>query len=402
MPQRILIIGAGFAGLWSALAAARRLDLEGGPEGAVEIAVVSPEPMLTIRPRLYQAEPGTMAAPLIELFEATGVRYIQGRVETIRTAADEIDVVDVQGTRTTYKYDRLILAAGSTLNRPAIPGLSEFSFSVDQRDEASAFEVHLQSLARRPASAARDTVVVAGGGFTGIELATELPARMRAILGADANIRVIVVERADTIGPELGEGPRPAIQQALAELDVEVRLGAAVTAIYANGLTTATGEHIESSTVVWIGGLRASALALQIPGERDALGRVRVDRDLRAPSAPRVFVAGDSAVAATDDDGNHTLMSCQHALMSGRSAGDNAVADLLGQPLRPYSQPGYVTCLDLGSWGAVLTQGWDRQVLMTGAEAKAIKRQINEALIYPPTSRAAALVAADPALELSV
>ena len=88
--------------------------------------------------------------------------------------------------------------------------------------------------------------------------------------------------------------------------------------------------------------------------------------------------------------------------MSGRSAGDNAVADLLGQPLRPYSQPGYVTCLDLGSWGAVLTQGWDRQVLMTGAEAKAIKRQINEALIYPPTSRAAALVAADPALELSV
>ena len=109
---------------------------------------------------------------------------------------------------------------------------------------------------------------------------------MRAILGADANIRVIVVERADTIGPELGEGPRPAIQQALAELDVEVRLGAAVTAIYANGLTTATGEHIESSTVVWIGGLRASALALQIPGERDALGRVRVDRDLRAPSAP--------------------------------------------------------------------------------------------------------------------
>ncbi len=402
MPQRLLIIGAGFAGLWSALAAARRLEIEGARPGETEIVLVAPEPMLTIRPRLYEAQPDTMAASLTQLFEETGVRFLQGRVETIRADADEIDVVNAHGVHTTVSYDRLILAAGSALYRPAIPGLAEFAFSVDQREEAAALDAHLQSLAHRPASAARDTVVVAGGGFTGIELAAELPARMRAILGNEANTEVIVVERADAIGPELGEGPRPAIEQALAELGVEVRLGAAVTAIDAKGLTTATGDHIESSTVVWIGGLRASALAAQIPGDHDALGRVRVDRDLRAPSAPNVFVAGDSAIAATDDQGNHTLMSCQHALMSGRSAGDNAVADLLGKPLRPYSQPGYVTCLDLGPWGAVLTQGWDRKVVMTGAEAKAIKRQINEALIYPPKSRAAALESADPALELSV
>ncbi len=402
MPQRILVIGAGFAGLWSALAAARRLELAGTPRGAVEIALVAPEPMLTIRPRLYQAEPDTMAAPLAKLFEETGVRYIQGTVETIRTDAAEIDVVDSSGARASVGYDRLILAAGSALFRPDIPGLAQFAFSVDQRDGAAALEVHLHDLSHRPVSAARGTVVVAGGGFTGIELAAELPGRMHAILGKDADIRVIIVERADAIGPELGEGPRPVIDEALRNLGVETRLGAAVTAIDANGLTTATGEHIASETVVWIGGLRASALTAQVPGERDALGRIRVDRNLRAPAAPNMFVAGDTAVAATDDVGNQTLMSCQHAMMSGRAAGDNAAADLLGRPLRPYSQQGYVTCLDLGPWGAVLTQGWDRKVLMTGAEAKALKRQINEVLIYPPATREAALAAADPAMELSV
>jgi NADH dehydrogenase len=402
LPQRILIIGAGFAGLWSALAAARRLELEGTPPGAVEIALVAPEPMLTIRPRLYQSQPHTMAAPLANLFEETGVRYIQATVEAIRTDATEIDIVDAHGARTSLGYDRLILAAGSTLYRPDIPGLTQYAFSIDQRDDAAAFDVHLHALARRPASAMRDTVVVAGGGFTGIELAAEVPGRLRAILGDDANIRVVVVERADAIGPELGEGPRPVIDEALRNLGVEIRLGAAVTAIDADGLTTGTGEHIGSSTVVWIGGLRANTLAAQISGDRDALGRIRVDRNLRAPAAPNVFVSGDAAVAATDDEGNQTLMSCQHAMMSGRSAGDNAVADLLGKPMRPYSQPGYVTCLDLGSWGAVLTQGWNREVLMTGAEAKALKRQINEVLIYPPATREAALAAADPAMELTV
>jgi NADH dehydrogenase len=402
MQRRILVIGAGFAGLWSSLAAARRLDLEGTPDGAIEIALVSPEPVLTIRPRLYEAEPANMAAPLAKLFEETGVRYIQGYVEAIRADADEIDIVDAHGARTTLGYDRLIMAAGSTLFRPDIPGLHEYAFSADQLDDAAALDTHLHDLARQPASLARDTVIVAGGGFTGIEMAAELPARMRTILGNEANVRVIVVERADAIGPELGAGPRPVIDQALSELGVEYRLGAAVTAIDAGGLTTATGEYIESATVIWIGGVRASALTAQIPGDRDALGRIRVDRNLRAPSAPKLFVAGDAAVAATDDAGNHSMMSCQHAMMLGRSAGDNAAADLLGHKLRPYRQPGYVTCLDLGPWGAVVTQGWDRKIWLTGTDAKAMKRQINGVLIYPPATRDAALAAADPALELSL
>lgn len=102
------------------------------------------------------------------------------------------------------------------------------------------------------------------------------------------------------------------------------------------------------------------------------------------PGVPSVFVAGDAASALTDEAGHRTLMSCQHAMPLGRVAGNNAMTDLLGVPATPYAQPRYVTCLDLGPWGAVLTQGWQRDVQLVGAEAKALKRQINRQWIYPP------------------
>ncbi|HIJ62850.1 MAG TPA: NAD(P)/FAD-dependent oxidoreductase, partial [Rhodospirillaceae bacterium] len=124
---------------------------------------------------------------------------------------------------------------------------------------------------------------------------------------------------------------------------------------------------------------------------------VRVDAYLRAGRVSDVFVTGDQAFAASDDIGNHALMSCQHAVSLGRVAGYNAAAELLGLPLHPYSQPKYVTCVDLGSWGALYTEGWDRQVRLTGAEAKALKVEINTKWIYPPApDREAVFAIANP------
>jgi hypothetical protein len=104
------------------------------------------------------------------------------------------------------QLDRLILAAGSQLFRPAVPGLAEHAFDVDQIEQAARLEQHLCALANQPDSAARNTVVVAGGGFTGIETATELPAHLRVILGDDVPVRVIVVERNSQVGATLGDG----------------------------------------------------------------------------------------------------------------------------------------------------------------------------------------------------
>ena len=395
MSKRILVIGAGFAGMWSALSAARLLDEQGRTD--LEITLVAPDPHLHVRPRLYEEGPANFRAPLAEIFEATGVTFIQGTVERIHVARRAVDLTSVDGQSSTLGYDRLVLATGSRLFRPSIPGLAEHTFSVDQTDEAVELEAHIHSLASQPDSPARNTVVVAGGGFTGIETAAEMPARLRAALGEHATVKVIIVERNGEIGPDLGAGPRPVIEEALGSLGVTWKLGSGVASVDAGGVTTADGERIESHTVIWTAGLRASTLTAQIPGRLDTMGRLHVDRNLAVEGVPGVYATGDVARAATDDEGNHTMMSCQHAMNLGRSAGHNVAADLLGLDQIPYSQPKYVTCLDLGPWGAVYTEGWEREVKLQGAEAKKLKHQINSEWIYPPRAdREQALAAADP------
>jgi NADH dehydrogenase len=143
----------------------------------------------------------------------------------------------------------------------------------------------------------------------------------------------------------------------------------------------------------------ANELNQQVPGEKDQFGRLRVDQHLRTLSANEIFATGDAAIAATDDIGNFTLMSCQHAQPLGTAAGHNAAADLLGVALRPYTQPVYATCLDLGAFGAVVGEGWERKVTFQGKEAKPIKQFINGTLIYPPEANLEeAFGGADPAI----
>jgi len=396
MTQKIVVAGSGFAGLWSALSAARAVELAGKSE-KIEIIVVSPSPTLVVRPRLYEAVIEGIDPDLAALFSVTGVQHIAGRVAAIGADRHELELVSADGERSTMHYDKFVLAAGSTLFQPPIPGLAEFSFNVDQLADAKVLEAHLASLATRPETPARNTVVVVGGGFTGIETAAEMPGRLRKVLGNEAEIRVVVIEQAPGIGPELGPVPRPVIEAALVECGVEIIVGVAVAAIDANGITTSSGERIESNTVVWTTGARANPLAAQVPGERDQYGRLHADPYLRAKQAADIFVTGDVAHAATDDQGNVAVMSCQHALSLGRVAGHNAAAELVGLPLHAYSQPKYVTCLDLGAWGALYTEGWDRQICLTGQEAKNLKRDITTKWIYPPAAdRQAVFTIANP------
>lgn len=400
MKQQILIIGAGFGGLWSALSAARLLDQH--DRNDVEITVLAPQAELRIRPRFYEPNVHNMKAPLNDLFDAVGIKFVQGSAETIDEKNKQVGYVKASGDKGQLSYDRLVLAAGSHLMRPPVAGMLEHAFDVDTIESAAQLETHIKSLKDKPASAARNTVVVAGGGFTGIETATEMPARLRAELGENADIRVIVVDRAPQIAATLGDGIRPSIIEASDHLGIEWIVDATVASVDAGGVTLADGRRIEASTVIWTVGFRASPLTEQVQGARDHQGRLHVDQNLKVRGHANIYATGDTAYAATDNLGNFAAMSCQHAIALGRYAGNNVVADLLGVEPMAYSQPKYVTCLDLGSWGAVFTEGWDRQLKLVKQEAKDLKTQINTVWIYPPAAdRAAALAAADPLIPVA-
>ncbi|HGM5492170.1 TPA: NAD(P)/FAD-dependent oxidoreductase [Serratia fonticola] len=394
MKQQILILGAGFAGMWAALSAARLTDLHGRHD--IEITVLAPRPELRIRPRFYEAGVENFAAPLLPLFAATGVKFIMGVASEIDSANQQVWYHNEQDQLAAVRYDRLVIATGSQM-ASALRGAQQYAFNVDQMESAARLEQHLVALAARPESVARNTVIVCGGGFTGIELATELPARLRVILGDSAAIRVIIVDRSPVAGGRYSEQLRGVIEQASAELGVEWRLNAEIKSIDESGLTLKNGEHIASNTVILTVGVQASPLTRQIPAERDPQGRLHVDEQLSVIGQNAVYATGDVAFASTDDQGNHALMTCQHAIMLGRFVGYNAAADLIGVEPLPYRQVNYVTCLDLGAWGAVYTEGWDQVVKATREDAKKIKIAITNELIYPPQAqREAAFAAADP------
>lgn len=384
--KEILVIGGGFAGMWAALAAAREASEH---EGRINITLAAKDGYLGIRPRFYEKDPESLRVPLRPVLDPVGVTLVEGTAGAIDTAARTV-AFDVgaggNGGDITLDYDRLVLAAGSVLRELPAVGAGGNTWNIDTYAAAVALDRHLQELMTAPGTPGHNTVVIVGSGLTGIELATEMRARLAAH-GDEATAaaaRVVLVERAEIVGPDIGDAPRPIIEDALQNANVETRLGVEIVEAGADHAILSDGERIDTATIVVTAGLRANPLADTLPVERDELGRLPVDETLRVKGLEGIYAAGDIARAYVDEV-NLAVMSCQHGMAMGRFAGYNAARDLLGLSPQPYRQPNYVTCFDLGESGALFTTGWDRDVSIIGAEAKELKRTINTKRIYPPT-----------------
>ncbi|MHA7264661.1 NAD(P)/FAD-dependent oxidoreductase [Arthrobacter sp. TMN-37] len=388
----VLIIGGGFAGVWSAASAAKLRRECGISESDLNITVVSAGDDLVMRPRLYESDPHKMRVPLDKVLGPIGVQRLAATVTGIDTSSKTVTAVARDGSSSELSYDRLVLASGSQVVQPRLPG-AEYMFNVDTLAGASRLDSHLHRLPERSGSAGQYTAVIVGSGFTGLEISTELTRRLRKIAGPDANVRVVLVEREAEVAPELGDNPRPVIIEALTDLGIETRLGVSVAAVAQGSVTLSDGTEIPADTAVWTAGMAASPLTRFIPAERDRLGRLQVDEYLRVTGVPDVYAAGDTS-AAIATEGRTVMQSCQHATPLGKFAGHNVAADLLDRPLETFAPDDYVTCLALGPAGAVVTSGWDRTVMLTGSAGQDLKTTINTEWIYPPADDAEALLAA--------
>jgi len=387
--KKVLVVGGGFAGLAAAVSAARELDALEIASGEVKVTLINRDAFTCIRVRNYERDLSEVRVPLDDVLGPADVERVEGEVSAVDAARQQV-TVKVAGNEKTLDYDRLVLAAGSQLYEPDIPGLREFSFNVDSYDAGVRLNKHVAALPMAPAGPGQYTVLVLGAGLTGIEAACEMPVKLRDAVAragiSSAHLRTILADHAPHVGSNMGDSARPVIEQALESLGIERRTGVAVKSIDAHGVTLVGGERIEADTVVWTAGMRADLLTEQFAAQRDRFGRLPVDQYLRVIGINDVFAAGDVATLAID--GVHaSVMSCQHARPMGRFAGHNVVCDLLGKPMLPLRVDWYVTCLDLGPWGAVYTEGWDRHVAISGMNAKSIKQTINCVRIYPPRSR---------------
>lgn len=386
--QKILVVGGGFAGFWAAVSARRELRQHSAD---AQITVINKDPFLTLRPRLYEAFGDHLRlqlAPLLEPLE------IDLRVDAVTGIGADEGIVSTDLGHT-IPFGRLILAVGSEQQALPIPGAAEFAFDIDTFVAAARLDAHIQKLVSETNHPGQWTFVIIGAGFTGIELACELRQRIRVHATDEVAraARVVLIERESVVGPSLGAGPRPVIEEALRNAGVELLAGTMVRRIGTGGVETEGGAFIPSATVVITSGLHANRLTRTVPVPQDSLGRIHVDPHLRIVERAGWYATGDVACASADG-AQVALMSCQHAMIMGKFAGTNVARDLCGQPLLKYQQPNYQTCLDLGDFGAVLTRGWQRDVVKSGQEAKAIKALINQQIIYPPENDTEALLAA--------
>jgi NADH dehydrogenase FAD-containing subunit len=333
--MQVLVIGAGFAG---ATAAVR---LAGRSRGRVAVTVVNPRSWFLNRLRLHHIALGqSVAAPGLRDMLGAGVTFVEGRVEALDPDAGRATVVGPDGLRE-LRFDRVVLATGSTTEPVPVPG-GEHAHAVGDLESAHRL---------RPAFAAlpdRAQVAVVGGGFTGLETVAEL-----AESRPDLRVRLVT---AGEVGGWFTPRAREHVRTTLDRLGVDALGGARVQAVEQDRLLLEDGDEVPSDLTVWCGGFAAPPLAREAGIAVDHQGAVVTDAAMRSVSHPSVLAVGDAG-HAPGPGGDRYSMSCQYAFPSAAHAADLLRAEALGQ------RDGDGEALDLGFAARCVSLGRRHAVL---------------------------------------
>lgn len=337
---RVVILGSGFGGLNTARALAR---------APIDVTIVDRDNYHGFWPLLYQVAtaglgPDDIAHPIRGVFADTPNVHVRlGTVSDIDFERRQV-VIDDEAT---LGYDDLVLAVGSSTSDFGIPGVDEFAFPLKTLPDAVRLRNHILATFER-ADARPElveegalTIVLAGGGPTGVELAGSLSELIGRNLAADfrrldvTRARVVVVEALDHLLGTFSPSSQRHATDALRAKGVEVVLGSAIAKVAADRITLSDGTVIATHTVVWTAGVRANPLADRLGLEQGKGGAIKVGPDLAVPGRPEVFVIGDLA-AATDRHGRPFPQLAQVAIQGGRLAAHNIVRRHEGRPPRPF------------------------------------------------------------------
>ncbi|MEV6536826.1 NAD(P)/FAD-dependent oxidoreductase [Streptomyces sp. NPDC051639] len=357
-PVRILIVGGGYVGMYTALRLQRKLKSE-LKRGEVELVVVSPDPYMTYQPFLPEAAAGSISPRhvVVPLRRVLGqCRIVIGEARSIdharRTATLGTLATEEGGGTEQLTYDELVLAAGSISRALPIPGLADFAIGFKTVEEAIGLRNHvieqmdIASSTRDPAI--RDaalTFVFVGGGYAGVEALGELEDMARYTARYYHNIepedmKWILVEASDRILPEVGEEMGTYTITQLRRRNIDVRLKTRLDSCADRIAVLSDGARFPTRTVVWTAGVKPHPVLAATDLPLNARGRLRCTPQLTVEGAPHAWAAGDAAAVpdvTAAETGTETAPNAQHAVRQAGVLGDNIAHSLRGEPLETYS-----------------------------------------------------------------
>ena len=355
-PARVVIVGAGFGGLRVAK------GLRGAP---VEVTLLDQHNYHTFIPLLYQGataglEPEAIAQPIRRIVRAQNVRFRLARVNGI-----DLDRSEVTTDEGAFGYEYLVLAAGSVTNFFGMDSVAGAAVGLRDLDDAElvrdrvlgAFE---EATMETDEEKRRDlmTIVVVGGGPTGVETAGALSELRKHVLPRDypdldvGAARIVLLEAADRLLLGMHEAMYRNALRKLAEMGVEVRLNAAVAHADERGVTLRTGERIEAGAVIWVAGLQASPLAQAMPGSTAGAGRLVVEETLQLPGYPNIYAVGDMVHVGVAEGRPHPMLA-PVAIQQGDLVAENIRRQLAGRRLQRFRYKDRGTMVTIGRQAAV-------------------------------------------------
>lgn len=371
---RIVIIGGGFAGLFTALELA----------GSADVTLVVDSDHFVFTPMLYEYFSGEVEAWHI------GPRYSELLDDNVRVVISGANNVDFSAQTVLLEnnesllYDALVIAVGGVTNYAGVPGAEEFSLPFRKIEHADALRNLMVNALDRippempPQDVRRElTFALVGAGASGCELSTKMADllkdafKRRALRGQP---RVMLIEMGDRVVPGMGEEIRELVENGLRESDVEVHTLTRVVNVTSDGLTfehDGKQEHVKTVGVVWLGGVRMNPLVERLEVEKNKRGLIAIKPTFQLTQHDNVFALGD--IAYYPDAAPTLHGTAQLAFQEAGLAGDNVKAFLNGKELRTKH---------FEELGEAISLGTERAAVLTGGKAfgGALARQARFAL----------------------
>jgi NADH:ubiquinone reductase (H+-translocating) len=362
-PARILIVGGGYIGTYTALGLLKRMRPD-----RLDLTVIAPESFMVYQPFLPEAaagdlEPRHVVIPLRRVLR--GARVVTGRLEALDVRGRLATVGPAEGDPIELRFDHAVLGLGAVSRVLPVPGLAERAVGFTTVPEA----IYLRNRVLNRMDLAESTTdpevraralsfLFVGGGYSGVQglaeledLARDACRYYRTVRRED--MRWVLVEAAPSILPEIGEELAGYAVERLKRRGIEVRLATRLESAEGGRMVLSDGTEFGADTLVWTAGVRANPLIGQLGLPTGDRGRLVVDRYLRVESAEGVWSAGDCAEVPDLATGGICPPTAQHALRQARRLAKNVIRALDGRALKPFRYRQLGSLVSLGKYKGV-------------------------------------------------